>query len=183
MGARSYLGVRWPGCSINHPHPSSAEVKERVELYLYSPSGPSWPVLESALHLLPDVSKYCVLSEPIAVRKNPQQIVGFYMIGGPGQWGRLRPGLCKDLISAIVQDITYPWQSVKRDKYVFSVSECIRRGRRERNSLIVGNRTTPCTNIYDDNVRPRLYPLDNERWIGDLSSCGCKKIIQEGTLK
>jgi len=27
-----------------HP-PSSAEVKERVELYLYSPSGPSWPVL------------------------------------------------------------------------------------------------------------------------------------------
>jgi len=25
---------------------SSAEVKERVELYLYSPSGPSWPVLE-----------------------------------------------------------------------------------------------------------------------------------------
>jgi hypothetical protein len=25
--------------------PSRAEVKERVELYLYSPSGPSWPVL------------------------------------------------------------------------------------------------------------------------------------------
>ena len=23
----------------------SAEVKERVELYLYSPSGPSWPVI------------------------------------------------------------------------------------------------------------------------------------------
>ena len=30
---------RWP------PIPSSAEVKERVELYLYSPSGPSWPVI------------------------------------------------------------------------------------------------------------------------------------------
>ena len=29
----------WP------PTPSSTEVKERVELYLYSPSGPSWPVL------------------------------------------------------------------------------------------------------------------------------------------
>ena len=27
------------------PTPSSAEVKERVELYLHSPSGPSWPVL------------------------------------------------------------------------------------------------------------------------------------------
>jgi hypothetical protein len=30
---------RWP------PTPSSAEVNERVELYLYSLSGPSWPVL------------------------------------------------------------------------------------------------------------------------------------------
>jgi hypothetical protein len=25
--------------------PSSAEVKERIELYLYSTSGPSWPVI------------------------------------------------------------------------------------------------------------------------------------------
>ena len=31
------------------PTPSSAEVKERVELYLYSPSGPSWPVLGRSL--------------------------------------------------------------------------------------------------------------------------------------
>jgi len=30
---------RWP------PTPSSAKVKESVELYFYSPSGPSWPVL------------------------------------------------------------------------------------------------------------------------------------------
>jgi len=27
---------------VVHPTPSSAKVKERVELYLYSPSGPSW---------------------------------------------------------------------------------------------------------------------------------------------
>jgi hypothetical protein len=27
------------------PTPSNAEVKERVALYLYSPSGPSWLVL------------------------------------------------------------------------------------------------------------------------------------------
>jgi hypothetical protein len=27
------------------PTPSSAEVEGRVELYIYSPSGPSWPVL------------------------------------------------------------------------------------------------------------------------------------------
>ena len=29
---------------VDHPPPSSAAVKERVELYLYSPSGLSWPV-------------------------------------------------------------------------------------------------------------------------------------------
>jgi hypothetical protein len=32
--------------------PFSAEVKEKVELFLYSPSGPSWPVLGSNLPLL-----------------------------------------------------------------------------------------------------------------------------------
>jgi hypothetical protein len=37
--------VKRPGRGVDHPPPSSAEVKERVELYLYSPSGPSWPVL------------------------------------------------------------------------------------------------------------------------------------------
>jgi len=30
---------------VHHQPPAIAEVKERVELYLYSPSGPSWPVL------------------------------------------------------------------------------------------------------------------------------------------
>jgi hypothetical protein len=30
---------------VNHPPPSSVEVKERVELYHYSPSGTSWPAL------------------------------------------------------------------------------------------------------------------------------------------
>jgi hypothetical protein len=38
------LGVK-RGRGLDHPHPSSAEVKERVELCFYSPSGPSWPVL------------------------------------------------------------------------------------------------------------------------------------------
>jgi hypothetical protein len=31
-----------------HP-PTSAEVKERVQPYLYSPSGPSWPVVGKTL--------------------------------------------------------------------------------------------------------------------------------------
>jgi hypothetical protein len=37
--------VKWLGHGIDYPPPSSTEVKERVELYLYSPVGPSWPVL------------------------------------------------------------------------------------------------------------------------------------------
>jgi hypothetical protein len=42
MGTGSFLGVKRPGRDVDHPTPSSAEVKERVELYLYSPSEPSW---------------------------------------------------------------------------------------------------------------------------------------------
>jgi hypothetical protein len=44
MGTGSFPGVMRPGRRVDHPPPSSAEVKERVELYIYSPSGPSWSV-------------------------------------------------------------------------------------------------------------------------------------------
>jgi hypothetical protein len=36
MGTRSFSGVKQPGHGIDHPSPSNAEVKEKVELYLYS---------------------------------------------------------------------------------------------------------------------------------------------------
>ena len=45
MGIGSFPRVKQPGRGVDHPLPSSAEVKERVELYLYSPSGSSWHVL------------------------------------------------------------------------------------------------------------------------------------------
>jgi hypothetical protein len=35
----------WPGSGVKHPPTSSADAKEIAELCLYSPSGPSWPVL------------------------------------------------------------------------------------------------------------------------------------------
>jgi hypothetical protein len=37
-------GVKRPGRSADHPPLSKAEVKERVDLYIYSPSGFWWPV-------------------------------------------------------------------------------------------------------------------------------------------
>ena len=44
MGTGSFLGLKRPERGVT-TNPSSAEVKERVELYLYSPSGPSWPII------------------------------------------------------------------------------------------------------------------------------------------
>jgi hypothetical protein len=45
VGAGPSRRVQRPGRSIDHPPPSSAKVKERVELYIYSTSGHSWPIL------------------------------------------------------------------------------------------------------------------------------------------
>ena len=52
MGTGYFPGVKWPGRGVEHPPPPSVEVKERVELYLYSTSGPSWPVIGCTLPLL-----------------------------------------------------------------------------------------------------------------------------------
>jgi hypothetical protein len=45
MGAGSFPGIKQPGRAVSHPPLSSAEVKEGVQLYLYSPFGPSWHVI------------------------------------------------------------------------------------------------------------------------------------------
>jgi len=42
---RVFPGVKRPKHGVHHPPPSSADVKGRVHLYRYSPSGPLWPVL------------------------------------------------------------------------------------------------------------------------------------------
>ena len=47
----SFPGVKRPECGVDRPPPSSAEVKEWVELYLYSPRGPSRPVIGWTLSL------------------------------------------------------------------------------------------------------------------------------------
>jgi hypothetical protein len=38
-----FSGIKWSRRGVNRPPPSSAEVKEIVELYFYFPSGLSWP--------------------------------------------------------------------------------------------------------------------------------------------
>ena len=40
----SFSGIRRSGGGVDHPPPFTAEVKERVKLHPYSPSGPLWPV-------------------------------------------------------------------------------------------------------------------------------------------
>jgi hypothetical protein len=45
MDTGSFPRVKRPGRGVDHPPPSRAEVKKIVQLYLYSPSGHSWPVL------------------------------------------------------------------------------------------------------------------------------------------
>jgi len=50
------------------PTPSSAEVLERVELYLYSPKGPSWLIkrVKTYLHRLRVMEK-CVLRKILSL--------------------------------------------------------------------------------------------------------------------
>jgi hypothetical protein len=40
-----FVEVKQPRRGVDHRPAPSAEIKERVELYFYSPSGHSWPVL------------------------------------------------------------------------------------------------------------------------------------------
>ena len=44
-GTGSFPGLKRPGRGVDSPPPSRAEIEERAELYLYSPSGSSWSVL------------------------------------------------------------------------------------------------------------------------------------------
>jgi hypothetical protein len=46
MGTGFSRGVKPLGPGVDHPLTTSAKVKEKVELYINSPSGPSWSVLE-----------------------------------------------------------------------------------------------------------------------------------------
>ena len=52
MGTGSFTGVKRLEPGVDHSPSSSAEVKERIVLYLYSPYGSSWPVIGWTLPIL-----------------------------------------------------------------------------------------------------------------------------------
>jgi len=54
----SFPGVKRLGRYVDNPPQSSAEVKERVELFLYSPFWPSWPVIGRTFVFLPFTFMY-----------------------------------------------------------------------------------------------------------------------------
>jgi hypothetical protein len=60
----SFLGVKWPGCGVDHSLPSSAEVKEREALYFFSTSGTLWPVIGLFFYylIMNYVSIYAILT-------------------------------------------------------------------------------------------------------------------------
>ena len=49
MSTGSLPGVKRPGRGADHPPLSKCRGQERVGLYLYTPSGPSWPVMAAPL--------------------------------------------------------------------------------------------------------------------------------------
>ena len=70
----SFPGVKRPGRGVDHPSPSNAAVKERVELYLFSPCGPSWPVVGCPLPLPLFSSLY------VRANEKPETDLTVYMV-------------------------------------------------------------------------------------------------------
>ena len=72
MGTGSFPGVKRPGRGADHPSPSKCRGHERVGLYLYSPSGLSWPVIgtETVIKFRLLVSAYCHLQAFQKIRES-----------------------------------------------------------------------------------------------------------------
>jgi len=68
VGIRSFLGVKQPGCCVDYPPPSSAGVKERVELYLYSPLWAFMPCARVNFTFTIKIWPLCTVLPPRVVR-------------------------------------------------------------------------------------------------------------------
>ena len=72
MGTGSLPGLKRTGRGADHSPSSRAEVEGRVELYLYSPSGPSWPVIGCTLPLPLPLSLSLPLPLPLGLTLETQ---------------------------------------------------------------------------------------------------------------
>ena len=52
MGTGSFPGLKRTGRGVDHPPHVESRLKKRVDLYFYSPSEPSWPVLEWTVYVM-----------------------------------------------------------------------------------------------------------------------------------
>jgi hypothetical protein len=78
----SFSGVKRPGRDVDHPPPSSAEVKERVGPYLYSSYGPSWPVLGWTLlsELHPNKTSHFIKKNESCIKYHTYCTSGVYKV-------------------------------------------------------------------------------------------------------
>jgi len=77
-------GIKWQGRGVDHLPAPNAEVKERVELYLYSPCGHSWPFLWwTLLYLYPILTKMSLRSTSCHWRYNELFIPVHPNLGSP----------------------------------------------------------------------------------------------------
>jgi hypothetical protein len=74
----SFPGLKRPGRSANHAPPSSAEVKERVELYMYFLSRPSWLLLGRTFNSVHE-RKLLLFVPPPPARSVPFPVVFFFL--------------------------------------------------------------------------------------------------------
>jgi hypothetical protein len=95
MGTGSFPGEKRPERGVDHPPSSSAEVKERVELYLYSPSGTSWPVIRRTLPSL------CPLERRLGVPRS--------RLGRFGEGEKLFPARNRNQIPQLFNLQPIPW--------------------------------------------------------------------------
>ena len=63
-GTGCFTGVKRPGRGADHPPPSKYRGHERVGLYLYSPSGPQWPVIGRTFTF----SFICIQAKGVGIR-------------------------------------------------------------------------------------------------------------------
>jgi len=113
----SSLGVKRPRGGVEHPSPCSAEVKKRVELYLYSSSGPLCPVIGRTLHL-PMSKAVCGLNVLYELNMTPYGClkIPFHVTDGRTAWSVL---LTRHLYSPVSRPAY-----VARASSVFKNVEC-----------------------------------------------------------